>query len=486
MTYRIERIELYVRETPPGRMAFALGKDGLSPDAKRRLLNPLGHVRMIVSDSKGNEAFGCSGDRLSVRWLDKRPGRSHNQKRRELVTLIEQARDIWMKHREFESPFDQWQTCHAEIMQAGDAADQEGLTSSFASALFERAMVDAVCRLNGAPVFLALKTGQLGFKPSAVHPELKDLPYEKLLPVIPASQFAIRHTVGLLDPLVAEDQPAEKRVNDGLPETLAEYVKTDGIRCFKVKVSGNPDFDIERLSSVWEVVASSDSPLITLDANESYSDLAVFEQFVRRLEKENLGLFQHIAYIEQPLPRRLTLDPKTEKAIRVIAELKPLLIDEADGRIDSWSRAKRIGYAGTSHKNCKGFFKSLMNHALALHWSLEGDESFLSAEDLQNLPVVPLQQDFATLGILGLEHCERNGHHYNYGLSLLSEKDKARAVKQHPDLYVQTGDEAFLRIEHGMVDCPSIHLGPGFGVIDEPDWPSMRALREWCEERHPA
>jgi len=486
MAFRIDRIELYVRETPPGRMAFALGKDGLSADAKRRLLNPLAHVRMIVRDGKGNEAFGCAGDRLSVRWLDKRPGRSHTRKRRELVSLIEQARDVWLAHPEFDSPFDQWRTCHQQIMKAGDAADQEGLTSSFASALFERGMVDAVCRLAGNPVFLMVKTGQLGFQPAAVHPELKGLPFEKLLPQIPATRFAIRHTVGLLDPLTTDDQPKDKRVNDGLPETLAEYVRTDGIRCFKVKVSGNPDFDVQRLSRVWDVVAQAGQPLITLDANEAYSDLTVFEQFVRRFERENLGAFQHIAYIEQPLPRRLTLDAKTEKAIRSISEIKPLIIDEADGRLDSWPRAKRIGYAGTSHKNCKGFFKSLMNHALAMHWSLEGDESFISAEDLQNLPVVPLQQDFATLGILGVEHCERNGHHYNYGLSLLSEADKSRAVRQHPDLYVQREDESFLRIEAGMVECSSIHLGPGFGVLDEPDWASMRPLREWCNERHPA
>ena len=93
---------------------------------------------------------------------------------------------------------------------------------------------------------------------------------------------------------------------------------------------------------------------------------------------------------------------------------------------------------------------------------------------------MPLQQDFAALGVLGLQHCERNGHHYNYGLSMLSEKDKANAVRRHPDLYERRGDECFLRIRDGAVECASLQ-GPGFGVPDEPDWPSMMDMGRGSE-----
>ena len=109
----------------------------------------------------------------------------------------------------------------------------------------------------------------------------------------------------------------------------------------------------------------------------------------------------------------------------------------------------------------------------------------MSAEDLQNLPVVPLQQDLVSVGILGIDHCERNGHHYNYGLSMLSEKDKRAATTRHPDLYAQRGEEWFLRIEQGQIQCDSLH-GPGFGIQDEPDWESMERLDDWLERRHPA
>lgn len=485
MSYRIESIELYLRENKPNRMAFSLGKTIGTKEAFLRSTSPLAHVRLVLKNSAGETTFGCAADRLSVRWLDKRPGRSRNLKRRELVKLIETAREIVLKQPEFETPFAKWRSFHPQVMKAGRAQGQEDLTSSFASAIFERAIVDAVCRLEGKPVFDMLVNDRLGFRPAEVHPEVGKLNFPATLPFQPARRISIRHTVGGSDPLTADDLPDEKRINDGLPETLDEYIKADGVRYFKVKISGKPEADLERLNRIWQVILQSEQPVITLDANEAYSDLEKFAAFVDMLERDNYGLFQHIEYIEQPLPRGLTLDPKTAKTMQRIAEKKAVIIDEADGTLDAFQRAYAIGYQGTSHKNCKGVFKSLLNHALIVHYGLKGKEAFLSGEDLQNLPVVPLHQDFATCVILGLTHCERNGHHYNYGLSLLSEKDKANVVKHHPDMYTRRGKEWFLNVKEGSVSVASLQC-PGFGVADEPDWGSMEGLRKWVDVRHPA
>lgn len=485
MRYEIRAIELYVRETPPGRMAFALGKTIGTNAAQRREISPLGHVRLILRDERGRETFGCSADRLSVRWFDKRPDRDESLKLRELVALIHAARDIYLEQPRFTTPFEKWHDCHPLIMQEGRRHGQEDLTSSFASSLIERAVLDAVCRLEGRSIFEMVKQDGLGLDPAAIHPELQGIDLPAILPDRPRTRFFIRHTVGGSDPLTAADQPENERVNDGLPETLQEYIRRDGVRFFKVKVSGKVDHDLERLSRIWDVVLEADQPAITLDANEAFTDLRMLDEFVRRLEDEQLGLFQHILYVEQPLPRALTFDPQTRTAIERISERKPLIIDEADGTLDAFKRAHAIGYRGTSHKNCKGFFKSLLNYGLVHLYSRGGEAALLSGEDLQTLPIVPLQQDFASLGVLGLEHCERNGHHYNYGLSMLSDRDKASAVRHHPDLYERRGDEWFLRIRNGAVECASLQH-PGFGVRDEPDWASMMDMRAWVRERHSA
>lgn len=480
MAYRIETVELFIRETPPGRMRFALGKAGAAPGpAQRGLVSPLGHVRLVLRDTTtGDETFGCAADRLSVRWLDKRPGREDLVKLEQLIELVHRARDIYLEQPEFETPFEIWERCHHRVMQAGRAAGQEDLTSSYASAQLERAVTDAVCRMQKLPLFQALKQDRLGVDPARVHPELAELKLPNLLPASPRTRFSIRHTVGLVDPLIDSDRKDDERIGDGLPETLREYVERDGVRHFKIKISGDPNHDLERLARIWDVIVHAEQPVITLDANEAYDNLDVFTEFLTRLEADQVGLFQHIAYVEQPLPRALTFEPSTAPAIRRLAERKRMMIDEADGTVDAYRRARELGYQGTSHKNCKGFFKSLLNYAYTMHAALNGEDAFLSAEDLSNLPVVPLHQDFTALGVLDLEHCERNGHHYNYGLSMLSPHDKQNALRHHPDLYEQRGDEAFLRIRDGEVHCASLQC-PGFGVRDEPDWASMTPMRKW-------
>ncbi len=478
--YRIELIELYVRMTPPGRLAVAIGKNtGEKPKPER---NPIAHVRMIVSDARGNKTYGCSGDRMSVRWLDKRPGRTESQKLCELVELCEKARDVYLQEPEFDNPFEKWLGCYKEIHAAGRAANQEDLTSSFASALMERAMLDAVCRLAGEPIFKMFKENRLGFNPGAVLPELKGFALHEYLPDQPQTKVHARHTVGKVDPLQDRDLPPSDRLDDGLPQTLEQYVRINGQTKFKLKASGDVEFDMSRMKAIWEVLPRAKETLITIDANEAYPDLALLEQFVDGLSREIPDFFQRLAYIEQPLPRALTLDRQTSPQIRRIAAKKRLIIDEADGTLSAFKQAREIGYGGCSHKNCKGLFKSLLNLSLVKHYAAKGETLVLSAEDLQNMPIVPLHQDFAAVSLLGLEHCERNGHHFNYGLCMVSDRERRLAEKYHGDMYRESKGELFLDIRQGMVEVASLQC-PGFGIRFEPDWHTMQPMRRWLDGR---
>lgn len=480
MSYTIKHIELYVRETAPGRIAFKIGS---AAKAERRT-NPLAHVRLVLADDKGREAFGCSGDRLSVRWLDKRPGRDRGLKLRELVDLIYEARGIYLGAPKLETPFGKWLEAHPKIMAAGARTKQEGLSSSFASALIERALVDACCRLNNASVFQMLRDERLGFAASLADKDLPKLPAAAWLPFRPVTRLKVRHTIGPADPVRLSEVPESMRVNDGLPEAVDDSVRRYGLSQFKIKVGGKVEADIERLRSIWEALPQDVDTAVTLDANEAYADLNAFAEFVRQFEQRIPGMFQHTSYIEQPLPRALTLDSSTTEMIRKISERKLLLIDEADGSVDAYKRAHAIGYAGTSHKNCKGFFKSLVNRVRVIHYNDEGKAAFQSAEDLQNLAIAPLHQDFVTVGLLGLDNCERNGHHLNRGVAFLSAGDKASIAKNHTDLYEKRGDEWYVKIRGGEVDCSSLQC-PGFGVSDEPDWGSMEDMRRWVVRRFP-
>jgi hypothetical protein len=495
MSYHIESIRLLVRETKPARMAFTLGSQSGHREAVSPLTCPLVHVHLVLRDGSGATTFGCSADRMSVRWLDKRPGRSRGQKLRELVDLLEQARAVYLKQPAFETPFEHWLRCHNQIMQRGrslpavrDEAEmppypaQEDLTSTFCSALFERALLDATARLAGKPLFKVVREDRLGIEPHRVHPELQGVSLVDHLPQRPVTKIAVRHTVGLADPLTESELTAAQRVNDGLPETLEAYIRRDGLRYFKVKISGDAPRDLERLSAIWDLLPQEPETAITLDANEAYHEPRRFVTFLDALERQLPGLFQHLLYVEQPLAREVSLDPSAQRWIREASQRRGIIIDESDATLDAFPKALRLGYDGTSHKNCKGVFKSLLNRALCGLREQAEKPAILSAEDLQNLPVVPLQQDFVSVGMLGLTHCERNGHHYNDGLSMLSPRDKENVVQRHPDLYVQRGDEWYLNIRDGAIQCASLQV-PGFGVADEPDWGSMLGVRDWLERR---
>ena len=130
-------------------------------------------------------------------------------------------------------------------------------------------------------------------------------------------------------------------------------------------------------------------------------------------------------------------------------------------------------------KNCKGVFKSLLNRALSFQLSAATDrDAFLTGEDLSNMPIVPLHQDFAALGALDITHCERNGHHYGFGLSHLSPAEKESVARLHPDLYVERKGEWFLDIREGAVQTRSLQ-GKGFGGGALPDRESLVPLGEF-------
>jgi len=88
-----------------------------------------------------------------------------------------------------------------------------------------------------------------------------------------------------------------------------------------------------------------------------------------------------------------------------------------------------------------------------------------SAEDLTNLPLLPLQQDLCTVAALGLAHVERNGHHYFRGLAHVPAADRRAALARHPGLYREDpagSGEVFLRIDDGELDLSPLQ-GVGYG-----------------------
>ena len=272
----------------------------------------------------------------------------------------------------------------------------------------------------------------------------------------------------MVDPITANPEP----IDDGLPETLEQVVTAYGQRYFKLKVGGDLEADLARLGEIASVLDRIDGPYwATLDGNEQYGDVAGIAELWRAVAgtAELRRLAQSILFIEQPINRKVAL----QGDVADLDRQKPVIIDEADGTIDAFVRAKALGYSGVSSKTCKGLYKSILNAARCRHWNGAGDRYFMSGEDLTTQAGVSVQQDLALVSMIGVAHVERNGHHYVDGMAGVPAAEQAAFLAAHPDLYHRAGDTVRLTIRDGRIALGSLAC-PGFAVAAEPDWTAMR------------
>lgn len=446
---------------------------------------PLLHVAVEVEAADGRRARGYAGDNLAPKWFDKDPSKSFRDNVKDELAAIRIAHQAYLEFAKVpRTVFQIWLDAFAECRRLGPTLHLNPLTVSFGSSFFERALADAAARLAGADAVALLRQDLLEMRPAAVHRELEQSDLVRWTLATPPQTLAVRHTVGLLDPITAADVPADGWLRDGLPQTLEECIRTYGLRYFKVKVGGRLDEDLARLVAVAATLDRliAEPYVVSLDGNEQFKALGDLEALLEGIGRtSSLARFRRsILFVEQPLDRAVALDPAATEGL---ADIRlPLIIDESDGELDSFKTAVKLGYRGVSTKNCKGIFKSFLNRSLMERWNRRrkpGSHLFMSAEDLTTLPVIPLQQDLATVRALGITHVERNGHHYTKGLAHCSPRERYQATRLHRDLYRGDDGAAQVRIESGFVRVGSLGT-PGYGGACEPDLQSMTPLDRWA------
>ena len=423
----------------------------------------------------GRAFDGYAADLCVPKWFEKDPSKRLIDDFETLFASAARAAEAFRGGRG--SAFGVWLGAYRRCVE-GEQASGVALVDGFGVALVERAMIDATCRTAGLAFADAVARGALGFEPGRVLPTASGIAVSDVVATPRPKRVLVRHTVGGLDPLRPEEVTPEQRGVDEHPVALAEDIRRFGLRAFKLKCGGEPEQDARRLAAIARVVRDEgvDDAIYSLDANESYASVREVEALLDRLEtdRDARRILDGLAYLEQPLPRDRTLDASGRDDVARLARRVPLLIDEADDRLDAFERALALGYRGVSVKNCKGVFRALTNRALCL---AHGDGAFQTSEDLTNLPVLPLQQDLTSLAALGLEHSERNGHHFFPGLDVVSKAEAEAALAAQPDLYVRRGERIVLRIEDGGISLACAEA-PGFGVASAIDWSSREPAEE--------
>ncbi|MEI9892365.1 MAG: hypothetical protein WDN28_00140 [Chthoniobacter sp.] len=199
--------------------------------------------------------------------------------------------------------------------------------------------------------------------------------------------------------------------------SLEAFIRAHGLTHFKIKLGGDIERDRERLYRLAEVIEKQTS---------EYSFTARRQRKLPAPSRPFRALWE--GFRADPAIARFPPAPHLRRAAlpsrggaRGIDDCGTARVDGAVRRSSSMNRmpparpcprALAEGYAGTSHKNCKGVFHASRARASspnAVAW-IRRHALHISGEDLTNLGPVALLQDLAVVATLGIKHAERNGH----------------------------------------------------------------------------
>jgi len=410
---------------------------------------------------------GTSSEGLPPKWFTKNPETDFKtDDLPEMLTVIKQAAQFAMTgnaHRDF---FSWWMNLSEQQTVWAAANEQPPLLANLGVSLMERAALDATCRQQRSSLSTVLVQNRLGIDFSAIRNHLTGVEPSDVLPPQPRSHVQLRHTIGLGDPLTESDIPADEKLEDELPHCLISNIERYGLRYFKIKLSGNLDADLPRMRVLSTLLNErvGSSMRFTLDGNEQYATMARFQNDWQELNGDpsiRRMVNQSLLFVEQPVHRDSALLPEVKKTLSDWPNAPPIIIDESDAELDSLPTALKLGYSGTSHKNCKGIVKSIAALGTIKKEQSANRQLILSAEDLGNIGPVALLQDLAVVAALGIPHVERNGHHYFAGLNMFPAPIQDQTARDHPDLYQREASGLLaLQPSHGQLQLNSVNAAP--------------------------
>lgn len=181
----------------------------------------------------------------------------------------------------------------------------------------------------------------------------------------PRSSLAVYHLVGALDPLT--DADLRTRIGDGLPETLEDWIRADGVNHIKIKLDGDHlRWDVDRILSVDRVLSGMMPDAAwrySLDFNERCQSVEYILDCFAQVREGEPRAFERIQYVEQPTSRDLYASDTPD--MHQAAKIKPVVIDESLVDYASLLRARELGYSGVALKACKGQSNALLMGAAA-------------------------------------------------------------------------------------------------------------------------
>ncbi len=265
----------------------------------------------------------------------------------------------------------------------------------------------------------------------------------KFMPRIP-----IFHLVGGTDKLT-QSEIEDTDPKDGLPVSLDQWIRRDGLYCFKIKLKGQDlHWDVERIISVTRVIEETlrsqgrGEFYSSADSNELCPDPQYVLEMLAKVKERSPLAYDKLLYLEQPTERELSAH---QYDMREIARQKPVVADEGVVDLETLELAKELGWSGVGLKVCKGFSAALLYVARC-----ESEGMIYTVQDLTNPGLALLWSIGFAARIHTLKGVEYNSRQY-----FPSASDRERKI--HAPLF---------NVKAGEVSTETL-TGPGLGFRTE-------------------
>jgi len=282
------------------------------------------------------------------------------------------------------------------------------LAIALATSPLDIALHDAYGRLHGKNSFDCFTQEHVGTDLSHfLDEEFLGKDFSQIIAPKTAPTLFLYHLVGSLDPLSKDD--LNRKIDDGLPETLEDWIRTQQLSHLKIKLTGKElDADVGRVVEI-DRIASRAFPTkqfsYSLDFNEACENEDYVIDFLERLDRLNREAVPKIHYIEQPMGRDLRL--RKEVTMHRVSRLKPVVIDESLTDLEMLRFAKQQGYSGVAVKACKGVSDSILLSAAAKQWGMK-----IYVQDLTCIGGSFMASASLASRIQGVTAVEGNGRQY--------------------------------------------------------------------------
>ncbi len=347
------------------------------------------NVTCRVKTRDGRSGAGTGSMPMGNVWAWPSKQLSYDQTLDAMKALATRVKTLMEGYGQTQHPVDIAWALESEYVKAADAVIKAGklpeampkLCALVTASPFDAALNDAFGRVHGVSTY---RTYGIDFMTHDLSRYLgKDFRGEYLdryVQPTPKPRMPLYHLVGALDPI--EDADVQKRIGDGLPETLPEWIRHNGLTHIKIKLNGSDlDWDVERVVRVDRVTAATQQPrgvaewVYSLDFNEKAPNEQYLLDFLARVKQRSAAAYDRVQYVEQPTARDLRANPAN--VMHAAARLKPVVADESITDPDSLLLARERGYSGAALKACKGQSQALLIGAMAQKHQL-----FLCVQDL--------------------------------------------------------------------------------------------------------